>query len=252
MSIRKTMLAILFVAAVSLPVMADEPNGLNIAGEGITGGLPSVTEEAPQAILSEEELKAQGLIGTKQAPLKKAEEVELPPIYVNTTAVVYEKVPGDDSHRRRSLASRGAKAGSTGYKTVAVRKKVKLDISPIICKYARMYKLDPWFVRAIIEVESNFNPNAASWAGAGGLMQLMPATAAGLGCKDRFDPESNIAAGAKYLRQMLNMFGGDYTLAIAAYNAGPGNVRKYRGIPPFTETRNYVKKVTRIWKNKGR
>ena len=122
-----------------------------------------------------------------------------------------------------------------------------MDFSPVILKYAKKYSVDPYMIRAVIQVESNFNPNARSPVGAGGLMQLMPATAYGLGCKDRFDPEQNIAAGSRYLRQMLDMFKKE-DLAIAAYNAGPGNVQRYRGIPPFRETQNYVRKVRKAWK----
>ncbi|MEW6283839.1 MAG: lytic transglycosylase domain-containing protein, partial [Candidatus Eremiobacterota bacterium] len=121
-----------------------------------------------------------------------------------------------------------------------------VDISPLIEAKARKYNLDPWLVRGVIEVESAFKPYAVSRAGAGGLMQLMPTTAYHLGCRDRFDPEQNIEAGARYLRQMMDRFG-SWDLAIAAYNAGPGNVERHGGIPPFAETRAYVVKVKRAW-----
>ncbi|MBI3928320.1 MAG: lytic transglycosylase domain-containing protein [Armatimonadetes bacterium] len=148
------------------------------------------------------------------------------------------------------MASRGAAAAPAPvvrYKTVARSGYRDLNITPIITKYARKHRLDPWLLRGVIEVESAFRPYAVSPAGAGGLMQLMPGTASYLGCGDRFDPEQNIAAGARYLRMMLDRFG-SYELAIAAYNAGPGNVERCGGIPPFAETRNYVVKVTRAWK----
>jgi soluble lytic murein transglycosylase-like protein len=108
---------------------------------------------------------------------------------------------------------------------------------------AAKYGLDPALLKGLIRQESNFNPNAGSGAGAQGLTQLMPATAASLGVKDVHDPAQAIEGGAKYLKQQLDAFGGDVQKALAAYNAGPGAVKKYGGIPPYPETQNYVTKV---------
>ena len=108
---------------------------------------------------------------------------------------------------------------------------------------AAKYGLDPALLRGLIRAESNFDPNAGSSAGAQGLCQLMPGTAASLGCTNVHDPAQNIDAGARYLKQQLDAFGGDVTKALAAYNAGPGAVKRYGGVPPYAETQAYVRRV---------
>jgi soluble lytic murein transglycosylase-like protein len=115
-----------------------------------------------------------------------------------------------------------------------------------VAEAAGLYKLDPHMIRAVMQAESGFNALAVSPVGALGLMQLMPAVAEELGATDPLDPRQNILAGSRYLRQLLDAHRGNVRLALASYNAGPGNVAKYGAIPPFKETQNYVRKVTAL------
>ena len=117
------------------------------------------------------------------------------------------------------------------------------QFSDLINGAAQKYGVDPALLKGLIRQESNFNPNAKSPAGAAGLCQLMPGTAAALGCTNPLDPAQAIDAGAKYLSQQLKAFGGDPQKALAAYNAGPGAVQRYGGVPPYAETQNYVRSV---------
>ena len=121
-----------------------------------------------------------------------------------------------------------------------------LAYDDLIDEAATMHDLDPDLIHAVIQAESAFNPLAVSPVGAQGLMQLMPMLQEELGVDDPFDPRQNVMAGAKHLKKLLDRHGGDIGLALASYNAGPSNVTRYKGIPPFKETRNYVKKIRAI------
>jgi soluble lytic murein transglycosylase-like protein len=125
--------------------------------------------------------------------------------------------------------------------------KASNNIDQIINQAAQQYSVPAKLIKAVIQQESSFNSNAVSKTGASGLMQLMPGTATSLGVTDVFDPKQNILAGSKYLKQLLDKYDGKIDLALAAYNAGPGNVDKYGGIPPFDETANYVRKVSNLY-----
>jgi len=116
----------------------------------------------------------------------------------------------------------------------------------LIREAAAKHDLDPNLIRAVMQTESAFNPHAVSRVGAQGLMQLMPGLSVELGVTDPFDPRQNIMAGARYLRQLLDAHRGNIRLTLASYNAGPGNVKRYKGVPPFRETRNYVRKITEL------
>jgi soluble lytic murein transglycosylase-like protein len=117
------------------------------------------------------------------------------------------------------------------------------QIDSLVQSSAATWGVDPDLIRAVMANESAFNPNATSKAGAQGLMQLMPETAASLGVTNGYDPEQNVWGGTRYLRSMLDRFGGDLTKAIAAYNAGPNAVERYGGVPPYAETQAYVENV---------
>lgn len=119
------------------------------------------------------------------------------------------------------------------------------DVTELARYYAGIYLIDENVILAVIKAESNFDAKAVSRAGARGLMQLMPATAAEMGVTDIFDPAQNIAAGTQYLAKLLNIFDNELDLALAAYNSGPSTVERYGGIPPYKETQSYVKRVNR-------
>jgi soluble lytic murein transglycosylase-like protein len=125
------------------------------------------------------------------------------------------------------------------------------DLEPLIQRQSDSQKLDPKLVKAVIQVESGYNHRALSNKGAMGLMQLMPDTASLFNVRNAFDPEENLRAGTRYLRQLLDRFAGRIELALAGYNAGPGAVEKHKGMPPYPETRDYVKQVMMLYRGDG-
>jgi soluble lytic murein transglycosylase-like protein len=149
------------------------------------------------------------------------------------------------SKKSRSKASgqkksSGTKSSSGSHQKDAARYS---RYNSLIGEAARLYQLPESFIRAVMRVESDFNPTVVSRAGAMGLMQLMPRTARSMGVADPFDARQNIHGGARYLRILANRFKGDLVLTVAAYNAGEGAVEKYNGIPPYKETQRYVRRV---------
>jgi soluble lytic murein transglycosylase-like protein len=121
------------------------------------------------------------------------------------------------------------------------------DVDRAIEEAAARHNVDPNLVRAVVKVESNFNPNAVSRKGAMGLMQLMPSTARQLNVKNPFDPAQNVDAGVRHLKQLLESYGGDIKLTLAAYNAGAGAVARSSGVPHYAETQNYVRRITNLY-----
>jgi len=154
-----------------------------------------------------------------------------------------------DNIATRSASPAGARSvnGSAAFRDVlntgAGLTSGRADLDAIFEDAGRRYNIPPNLLKAVAKVESSFRPNVTSSQGAMGLMQLMPATARYLGVTDPFDPEQNIMGGAKYLREQIDRFDGDISLALAAYNAGWPAVKRHGGIPPFRETQNYVPKV---------
>jgi soluble lytic murein transglycosylase-like protein len=172
------------------------------------------------------------------------------------------RIEGRDSPRppASSTASAATRPPVAAVAPPAARPYVPMPVAPetgdrftrydvVIAEAARLYQLPADFVRAVVKVESNFNPNAVSRTGAIGLMQLMPGTARSMGVVNPFDPRQNIFGGTRYLRFLANTFRGDLVLTVAAYNAGEGAVQRYHGVPPYDETRRYVQRVLHHYYN---
>lgn len=145
-------------------------------------------------------------------------------------------------HTADVVRAKTSRAQSKAY-IPADKSKLMDMINTSIDTASKKYGVDPNLIRAVIKQESGYNPSALSHTGAQGLMQLMPGTADSLGVTDPWDIAQNIDGGTRYLRDQLRAFNGDISLAAAAYNAGPGSITKYNGIPPYEETQDYVKKV---------
>jgi len=145
---------------------------------------------------------------------------------------------------RESSQSANAKIVTANFKGTASS---PVDIDSAIEQAAARHNVDPNLVRAVVKVESNFNPNAVSRKGAMGLMQLMPSTARQLKVKNPFDPEQNVDAGVRHLKQLLDSYGGNVNLTLAAYNAGAGAVARSAGVPHYAETQNYVRRITNLY-----
>lgn len=147
-----------------------------------------------------------------------------------------------------SVVQADSRTGKLVRKTVVNRapaSEAPEPLTKLIDAIAAKHEVEPPLVRSVIRAESNYNPVAVSNKGAQGLMQLIPSTAKRFGVKDSFDSQENVEGGVKYLKYLIDLFHGDYTRAVAAYNAGEAAVVRYGGVPPFKETQNYVAQVAR-------
>lgn len=169
--------------------------------------------------------------GPKTLAKKPKPRPRVAPIASNWAPPPYSRVLSYSDSAYKSLPRRPTNS-TVGY----------VDVSQLILREARANNIDPLILELIIKNESNFDPSAVSHVGAQGLMQLMPETAADLGITNAFDPQQNVAAGARYFALQVDQFG-DLRKALAAYNAGPGNVAYYGGVPPFDETIGYVNRI---------
>ena len=145
---------------------------------------------------------------------------------------------------RQALATRPEAVSANPARATAA---TSAEVDAAIEQAAARHNVDPNLVRAVIKVESNFNPQAVSRKGAVGLMQLMPSTARGLNVTNPFDPQQNVDAGVRHLRSLLDNYSGDLSRSLAAYNAGAGAVNRHGGVPPYAETRDYVRRITGIY-----
>ena len=171
-------------------------------------------------------------------------------VYWSTAEHRWKAVPHANARAAKSAAAevdQFFEKPAIGQNSPATSGLTQREIDAAINKAASRHNVDPNLVRALVKVESNFNPNAISRKGAMGLMQLMPQTARSLNLKNPFDPQENIDAGVRHLKQLLQNYGGDVRLSLAAYNAGSGAVARSRGVPNFAETRNYVRRITNLY-----
>jgi soluble lytic murein transglycosylase-like protein len=211
-----------------------------------SGAITPTTDESGRKIYVNED-------GASTAPSAKAVSAmpsRSPLVYWSVTEHRFKPVPTSGAVMRaaRSAASEvntyldGRAQGQALNHTFTQQ-----DIDAAIDEAAARHNVDPSLVRSVVKVESNFNPNAVSRKGAMGLMQLMPSTARSLRVANPFDPAQNVDAGVRHLRKLLDSYGGDVRLSLAAYNAGSGAVARSAGVPHFRETQNYVRRITDLY-----
>jgi hypothetical protein len=218
-----------------------------------TGAITSTTDESGRKIYVNGDAGSGGSSTSDSRNSRGASSpARSPLVYWSSTEHRFKPVPTSGAVMRaaRTAASEVNTYldGKTQSHQTASRAFTQQDIDAAIDAAAARHHVDPSLVRSVVKVESNFNPNAVSRKGAMGLMQLMPATARSLNVANPFDPEQNVDAGVRHLRKLLDSYGGNVPLSLAAYNAGSGAVARSAGVPHFRETQDYVRRITSLYK----
>jgi len=213
---------------------------------------PSTDESGRKIYVNEDKGSGDAPSGTSKA---EGSAPRSPLVYWSSTEHRFKPVPTNGAVMRaaRSAASEVNTYldGKAQTHQILNRAFTQGDIDAAIEQAATRHNVDPSLVRSVVKVESDFNPNAVSRKGAMGLMQLMPSTARSLNVSNPFDPAQNVDAGVRHLRALLDNYGGNVQLSLAAYNAGAGAVSRSAGVPKFRETQNYVRRITNLYNNGG-
>ena len=215
-----------------------------------TGAITSTSDESGRKIyVNEDKVNGDGASSASRA--EASTHSRSPLVYWSVSEHRFKPVPTSGAVMR---AARSAASEVNTYLDGRAQSHQTLnraftaqDIDAAIDQAAARHNVDPSLVRSVVKVESNFNPNAVSRKGAMGLMQLMPSTARSLNVSNPFDPQQNVDAGVRHLRRLLDSYGGDVRLSLAAYNAGSGAVARSAGVPHFRETQNYVRRITNLY-----
>jgi len=240
-------LVLMAAAAIATSLFSTVPSVRAETSPGESSAITSTTDDSGHKIYTNDEVSTP-LPAKRRSPSVSSRSLE----YWSTTEHRWKPVPGANIRAARSAADEVNqyldKRGNPATDLLPTQKMfTQADVDAAVDEAAKRHNVDPNLVRAVIKVESNFNPNAVSRKGAMGLMQLMPQTARQLNVTNPFDPEQNVDAGVRHLKKLMESYGGDVKLSLAAYNAGAGAVARSAGIPNFTETRNYVKRITQIY-----